>query len=80
MTAKERYLRDLEDPASGITLETPPHLIEGTIQKRFSDAALEGIEAARKLTKQEFFDSLDANPGWIDRERTRKAWGLSPKT
>jgi len=76
MTPKERYLKALEDPASGITLDTPAALIEGTVQKRFSDAAAEGVEAARKMTKQELFDQVEANCGWIDPEGVRKRWGL----
>jgi hypothetical protein len=77
MTPEERYLKALEDPSSGITLDTSPHLIEGTVQKRFSDAAAEGVESARKMTNQEFFDQVEANSGWIHPELVRKALGLS---
>ncbi len=38
MTSHERYLKALEDPASGITVDTPAHLIEGTVQHSFAEA------------------------------------------
>jgi hypothetical protein len=80
MTAKERYLKALEDPESGITLETPAHLIAGTVQKRFSDATAAGVKGASKMTDQQLFDQVEATAGWVDPERTRKAMGLPPKS
>jgi len=62
--AKERYLKALEDPASGITLETPAGLIEGTVQQRWGQAAQEGVERASKLTNTQALAQARRNSGW----------------
>lgn len=76
MTPKERYLKALEDPSSGMTRDTPARLIEGTVQKRFSDATAAGVEGARKMTNREVFEQVEATCGWINTEEVRKRWGL----
>jgi len=71
MTPKERYLKALQDPSSGITLDTPAHLIEGTVQQRFAQAAQEGIERARKMTHSQVLHQLRVNSGWYEAEARR---------
>lgn len=68
--AKERYLKALADPNSGITLDTPAGLVEGTVQSRFAKAAQEGIDAARKMTHSQVLHQARVNSGWYaDRAR-----------
>jgi hypothetical protein len=64
MTPKERYLKALADPASGITLDTQAHLIEGTIQQRWGQAAQRGSERANKLTGAEALAQARLNSGY----------------
>lgn len=69
--AKERYLKALADPNSGITLDTPAGLIEGTVQNRFGKAAQEAIDAAKKMTHSQCLHQARVNSGWYT-ERARR--------
>ena len=64
MTHSERYLKALQDPTSGITFDTPPCLIEGTVQNRFAKAAQAGIDAARKMSHSQILHQARVNSGY----------------
>ena len=62
-------------PPPGI-LGVPPHLIEGSVQKRWNDAVGAATAEAEKMTPQEIFAMVERNSGWVTPEEARKAMRL----
>jgi len=86
MTAEERhlakqcYLNALADSNSGITLETPAGLIEGTVQRRWGQAAQEGSEATRTMTHSQILDQARQNSGWYETHPPKPSPRKLPKS
>ena len=57
-------------------METPPHLVEGSVQKRWNDAVGTATARTGTMTAQEIFDQVERNSRWTHPAEARKAMGL----
>jgi hypothetical protein len=46
-------------------------------QQRWGQAVERAVDRGRKMTNQELYDQVEATCGWVDPERTRKAYAFS---